>query len=136
MFCCFFQHVIQILKNLRFSLNTIYFSSKVHTCICENWHSLIFFLFFQFYIPFVQERIPWSVFFLIFILLLWFLFTCILILLLLFLCCFLLLEAINTVPICFPQIYFCFFFLFKFAYLLSSLIIATQCFHLRTNSHR
>lgn len=133
MFCCFFQHVIQILKDSQFSLTTIYFSSKVH--ICENWHSLIFFLFSSFTFHLYKREFHGAFFILIFILLLWFLFTCILILLLLFLCCFLLLEAINTVPICFPQTYFCFFFLFKFAYSLSSFIIATPCFHLRTNSN-
>lgn len=96
-----------------------------------------FFLFFfsSFTFHLYKREFHGAFFILIFILLLWFLFTCILILLLLFLCCFLLLEAINTVPICFPQTYFCFFFLFKFAYSLSSFIIATLCFHLRINSN-
>ena len=131
MFCCFLQHFVQTLQDLQFSLTNIYFSSKVH--ICENLHRLKFFLFFQFYIPFVQERIPWSMFYsdlyfatMIFVYMYFDLtFT--------FSLLFLLLEAINTVPICFPQTHFC-FFLFKFAYSLSSFIIATQCFHLRTNS--
>ena len=133
MFCCFFQHVIQILKDSQFSLTTIYFSSKVHTCICENWHSLIFFLFFQFYIPFVQERIPWSVFYsdlyfatMIFVYMyfdLTFTFS-------------LLFSSFGGNKHCsnlFSTNSFLLFFLFKFAYSLSSFIIATQCFHLRTN---